>query len=463
MAAKYGRTAGGNWSADATWSTTSGGAADTVAPTAADDVFLDANSGNVTLDTGAARACRSINCTGYTGTLTHNASTAWNIGDGIAGASNIALKFVSGMTYSVGSVNTSTINFISTSATQQTINFAGKTCGPTVWNATSNGSWQLTGAFACGSTNTNSTLTKGSLDFNGQIVSFTYAFNSNNTNTRSLTLGSATISCAGASVTSWNCSTTTGMTFSGAGATITLSGASASFGGGIGNSYGTVNLTGATAATYASGNATTLTRTGGNLSITESATVGTITFQGESVARTITGTAGKTLTVTTFNVNGSSGKVMSIVSSVGGSAFTISKASGVVSCDYLSLTDQTATGGASFYAGANSTNVSGNSGWNFTAAPTVSVTGGSLRDMERQFYSQLVSSGYGTIEDLKAKYFISQVGGANPHDAERKFLQSKGATGNSLSEMWNSYLDSRGIAGKLSDKLKKFYMGYTFS
>ena len=56
-ATKFARTAGGNWSADATWSTSSGGAADTVAPTAADDVVLDANSGNVTID--AAAVCRA--------------------------------------------------------------------------------------------------------------------------------------------------------------------------------------------------------------------------------------------------------------------------------------------------------------------------------------------------------------------------------------------------------------------
>jgi hypothetical protein len=37
--------------------------------------------------------------------------------------------------------------------------------------------------------------------------------------------------------------------------------------------------------------------------------------------------------------------------------------------DYVSLKDSTATGGASFYAGANSTDVSGNTGWTFTAPP----------------------------------------------------------------------------------------------
>jgi len=35
--------------------------------------------------------------------------------------------------------------------------------------------------------------------------------------------------------------------------------------------------------------------------------------------------------------------------------------------DYMSIKDSTATGGAAWYAGANSTNVSGNTGWIFSA------------------------------------------------------------------------------------------------
>lgn len=54
--------------------------------------------------------------------------------------------------------------------------------------------------------------------------------------------------------------------------------------------------------------------------------------------------------------------------SAGGQA-TLSKSSGIVSCDYLSLKDSVATGGATWYAGSHSTNVSGNSGWIFTGSP----------------------------------------------------------------------------------------------
>jgi len=97
----FARTPGGNWSADATWSTTSGGAADTTKPVATDTVYLDANSGQVTVDT--ASACAIVNCTGYTNTLTLNAD--------ITTTGNVTL--VAGMTFTP---NTSTWNMGSTTA-----------------------------------------------------------------------------------------------------------------------------------------------------------------------------------------------------------------------------------------------------------------------------------------------------------------------------------------------------------
>ena len=64
----YARTAGGNWSTDATWSTTTGGAADTTKPVATDTAILDANSGSVTVD--AASACAIVTMTNYGATKT---------------------------------------------------------------------------------------------------------------------------------------------------------------------------------------------------------------------------------------------------------------------------------------------------------------------------------------------------------------------------------------------------------
>ena len=79
-------------------------------------------------------------------------------------------------------------------------------------------------------------------------------------------------------------------------------------------------------------------------------------------------TAATTTTFNNFNLNGTLGNPITI-SSATAATHTLSKTSGTVSCDYLVLTNSIATGGAAWYAGANSTNVTGNSGWIFTAPP----------------------------------------------------------------------------------------------
>ena len=106
---RYVRTAGGNYSTAATWASTSGGTDSVAVPTSADDVFLDANSGQLTVD--AASAAKSVNCTGYTGTLTHNAFV-WTVAGSVT--------FVSGMTYTP--LETSTVTLSATN----TLTTAGK-------------------------------------------------------------------------------------------------------------------------------------------------------------------------------------------------------------------------------------------------------------------------------------------------------------------------------------------------
>ncbi len=110
MANKYARAVGGNWDSDATWSTTDGGGADTTKPTSSDDVFLTATSGQVTIN--AAANCKSLTCTGYTNTLTHNTFALNTFGN---------IVFVSGMTYT--QVTGAYINFSSAG----TLTTGGKT------------------------------------------------------------------------------------------------------------------------------------------------------------------------------------------------------------------------------------------------------------------------------------------------------------------------------------------------
>lgn len=111
----------------------------------------------------------------------------------------------------------------------------------------------------------------------------------------------------------------------------------------------------------------TLDQAGSNtLTISGSNTFNNITnTYGATGATEIWFTAGTTQTVQDFTASGTSGKVLTIRSTGAGSAATLSKSSGTVSVDYVSIRDITATGGALWYAGINSTNVSGNTGWTF--------------------------------------------------------------------------------------------------
>lgn len=103
----------------------------------------------------------------------------------------------------------------------------------------------------------------------------------------------------------------------------------------------------------------------GAFEIGDTGTVGTLTV--DTPPHTITVTAGKTITLSTWAISGTSGNLMTLQSSSAGSAFTLSDSSGTNTCDYCSIKDSTATGGATWNA-TNSTNVSGNTGWNFGGA-----------------------------------------------------------------------------------------------
>ncbi len=235
MATLYAKAVGGNWSAAGTWSNVSSAGGDSSGPpTAADDVIFETGSGNVTIDVNSV--CRSVDCTAgtgdYGGILTHNDSTLLNVGDGTAGAGNVAFKFSTGMTYTLGTNKSAQLLLRSTSATQQAVDCKGKTMSNIVTFGSGNttGNYQLTGALNMGTGGT-VTHNQGTLDTNGQTCSWGL-FNSNNSNTRSLTLGNSNITITGTG-TSWTTATTTGLTLNAGGSTITLTGSTGAFAGGV--------------------------------------------------------------------------------------------------------------------------------------------------------------------------------------------------------------------------------------
>jgi hypothetical protein len=137
-------------------------------------------------------------------------------------------------------------------------------------------------------------------------------------------------------------------------------------------------MTSATAKTFVGGGSTfnaTLNQGG----------VGTLTLTGANTFEDITNTvqpatvlftAATTTTFTNgFNLRGTAGNLITI-GSVTAASHTLSKASGTISTNYLSISRSTATGGAGWYCGNNSTDGGNNSGWFFSQPiTTVNVTG----------------------------------------------------------------------------------------
>jgi hypothetical protein len=85
---------------------------------------------------------------------------------------------------------------------------------------------------------------------------------------------------------------------------------------------------------------------------------------------TITFEAGSVTTVTDFTLAGTDGDLVTINSTIPGTQFTLSKASGTVTANYLRIQDSNATGGA-YWDALNGTNINAgnNTGWNFPYVP----------------------------------------------------------------------------------------------
>ena len=333
-----------NGTAGSKWSTTSGGAGGSAEPTAADDVKLDGNSGTGTTTIATIDAeCRSFITTGYTGTFTINRSLS--IGDGTVG--NFTLG--SGMTFNGQSFRV--ISFKSTVGTNNvTTNGIAIPCQVNFDGI--GGTWQLQDAITVNGDVNSISVTNGTLNTNGVTVTALNFVVPGGT----LTLGASSISLTTTS-TVWNVAT---------GATLN-------------SNTSTINITdtSATAKTIILGG-----KTYNNMSITSGGT-GVVTFSGATAntfntltlagPKSVRFVAGQTQTFTSFVADGTAGNLVTIDSSLAGTAATYSDAAGTNALTYCSLQDFAATGGATWTA-ASSTNVSGNSGITFLVVGGGSTT-----------------------------------------------------------------------------------------
>ena len=218
---------------------------------------------------------------------------------------------------------------------------------------------QLQDALTMGSTRT-AQLGSGTLDLNGFTLTVGTSFTTA-AGTKDLTFNGGTLVCPTSSTTAFNNSAPTGFTTT------------------AGTGTGTISMTAASGKTFVGAGSTfncTLNQGGaGALTITGSNTFGNITNTTQPAS--ILFTAGTTSTFSNFSLSGTAGNLITI-GSVTAASHTLSKASGTVSSDYLSISRSTATGGAGWYAGANSTDGGNNSGWVFTAPPAPSAGNGNF-------------------------------------------------------------------------------------
>jgi hypothetical protein len=230
-----------------------------------------------------------------------------------------------------------------------TLTYTGKTISVLTINGTG-----ITTTLADAGINTTTTLTNGTLDLAGFTLTSATTF-STATGTKNLTFNGGTLAISAATSTAFNNAAPTNFTTT------------------AGTGVGAISMTAATAKTFVGGGSTfncTLNQGGaGALTITGSNTFSNITNTVQPAS--VLFTAATTSTFTNFNLSGTSGNLITI-GSVTAASHTLSKASGTVSADFLSISRSTATGGAGWYAGANSTDGGNNSGWIFTAPPAPS-------------------------------------------------------------------------------------------
>lgn len=324
-----GGTAAWDGTAGSKWATTSGGAGGASVPTTSDDVFFDANSsGTCTISSGNTGA-KSINCTGFTGGLTCNASIT------LAGS----LTLVAGMTYTHSS---GVYTFTGTGTIT--------TAGNTIFGVIINGSGiTVTLGDAINMSTGNLNVTQGTFDtanYNvtcGQLIS-------SNSNTRTITLGSSTVTLSAGIGGALDFSTTTNLTFNANTSQLTFINSSASFRGG-GQTFYNVSFT----------NTSTGTRT-----ITDSNTFNNLTFNASATGLSQLSVSANQTVNGTFTCAGSSATARGFVrSDTIGTSRTITAAT--LSANDCDFRDITIAGGAAGTAPTRAGDCGGNSGITFSS------------------------------------------------------------------------------------------------
>ena len=325
--------AGGNWSTSTAWATSSGGTPALANFPLPQDTAIIENTG---LNSGAVIGLGSFSI----GNLNVSTRTLPMSFAGVGQTETIYgnINFSSAVTAITG-------NFIFSGFNKtQTFTSGGVTFEGSITVNGLSTTVALDGALTLGTTR-GFTLALGTLNLASNNLTCG-SFSSTGALVRNITFGGGTMAVSGATFTASG----TNLTTSGTGTISMTSASSKTFAGG-GFSYPTLNQGGAGA----------LVITGANTfaNITNTVQPATITFP----ASTIT-------TVAAFAVSGTAGNLITINSSSAGTQATMNYTGGnLINVNYLSIKDSNATPSLKWYANTTSTNVSNNTGWNFSAAP----------------------------------------------------------------------------------------------
>lgn len=333
----YAKTAVSANFSGAIWFTTSGGSTAARVPLPQDAARFDANSvtaGSCVLTQDLQRI-GSVDWTGVLNSPAFTTSTTCSVFG--------SMTLISGMTLTASAP---TYTFEGRGST--TLTSAGKTWGKNFDVKAVTGTLTLQDALTCAYLS----VTSGTLTDNGNTVSFSDTFSVSSGATLNKT-GNWTISFSGG-VASWACST--GSTINDTAGYIKFSG-----------SYTTA------ASIFAGGDKTfnnlwfDCPSAAVNFTITGANTFNDIRLDDGAFAHTIT-FPNSTTTVTTFTVNGAAGKLVTLQRTGASGTWTLAKSgAGTVDCNYLAISNSTATPGSTFFAN-DSTNGGGNTDWTFVGA-----------------------------------------------------------------------------------------------
>lgn len=376
MAARYwvGGGSSTNWSAtgNTNWSATSGGANNASVPTTSDDVFFDANSGVGNSIISASIVIKSLDTTGYIGTITHNEFTLTILDN---------FKLSSGMTYTISGGANCKLTFSNTTF-GNTITTFGKTIP--VLTISGGGEWILQN-----NTTALNTLIDGAggSRFNANNYNFsTTKFQSNIGSI--VTMGSGTWTITGSSSP---IIIDSGSTLNSNTSTLILSG--------VANNSKTVDFGGKTIH-----NLTLSANAGASHKyyfISDLTVTNNMIING---ANKLNFTAASTVTVNNLTINTTSTDIVYLFGDNPlVTQWNLVGNGGIYGFSYLDITDSAASGGT--WNNTDGVDNGNNTGWNFITSP---VTAGSsffsLTGKIKRVFKEILVKSYKPLSNFNHKY-----------------------------------------------------------